>query len=262
MPTDVVSFLLEHIFDIITLAVTVTGGVFALYELRLSVKSNRAGYVNTLLDRITQNDDIQYFLNYVDYDSDWYTEEFHHGTDEQRSIARKADKTLFTFNYICYLYSEKMINEKEMKIFDYYLFVLAHDEELGCYFLDLYQYAMLNNDIFPFGYFLDFCIRNGGISAAVKDERYFYELMKYESDLNAKKKPSCPQEILNVRSRYGNNLYINSVFRCDYCKHFDRNSSTCPLKGAGFEEHYKMTSGTPCDKFDFVKARWKEINML
>ena len=257
MSVELVQFLIDHSIELITLLFTVIGGLFALYELRTSVKNNRANYVNDILHKINDSDDIQNFLYYVEYGNDWYTNEFHHGTPEQRMIARKADKAFFNFNYICYLVHEGIINKQEIKLICYYLYVVAHDDELGSYFLDLYQYTMLNKEHFPFRYYLEFCVMEGCISKTIYNKKYFFELMKYESDCNHKNPVTCPKEILETHRNYGNRLFINSVSRCYHCKYYGGESSGPCKKQVICEDHYWMTRGTPCQDFTFLPERWK-----
>jgi len=246
---EVLSFVNDNI-DFISLLITVLCAAIAIYELRLSAKSTRAGYVNELLNRITENEDIQSFLLHVDYENDWYTDKFHHGDDDERVIAQKADKTFFTFNYICYLYKEKMLNKKEMEIFNYYIDVLASDDEVGCYFLDLYQYTLFKDERFPFGYFLDFCIKKGYIPSAIKDKNYFFEVMKYESDKNSGKDSKFPNEIKNVYEKYGKKLFIKpSVNRCENCKYYNAKDKICYKKKGNYKEYEFMTVGSYCELF-------------
>lgn len=265
MQIDIASFLLEHIFEIVSLLITVGGGLFALVELRNSVKNNRANYINDIVHRITENSDIQYFLNFVEYGNEWYTDKFHHGTEEERVIAVKADRTLFNYNYVCYLIDEKIINKKETELIAYYMYVLAADDEIGSYFLDLYQYTMLDNERFPFRYYLDFCIKEGCLPKAICDRRYFPEIMKYESDTNCGKKTTCPQELLDVREKYGRRLFIEYVSRCRFCKHFpggtDKDYTESEKKCRKNEVcsiHFWMTHSKPCPYFRFMEDRWNE----
>ena len=148
MQNDLASFLLDHIFEIISLLLTIGGGLFALFELRNSVKNNRANYVNDIVHRITDNSDIQSFLNYVEYGNDWYTDKFHHGTDEERAIARKADKTLFNYNYVCYLIDEKIINSEIESGKAVYQFLAHNDyDEAAKQYLMLVQKKAAASDI-------------------------------------------------------------------------------------------------------------------
>ena len=262
MLNDLSAYINDHLFDIISLVLTLGGGLFALIEIRSSVKNNRANYINDILHRIMDDEGIRMFLNYADYGKDWYTNEFHHGTEEDRIVARNADKTLFNYNYVCYLIDEKIINKKETELIAYYMYVLAHDDELGRYFLDLYQYSVLNNEQFPFMYYLNFCIKEGLIPAAVRDKRYFFEIMKLESDINRKKKPTCPPEIMEIRDRYGKKLFIHFVSRCEFCRYYDKdnddnkNHNKCK-EGKKTEDHYWMTSDSPCSLFCFDENKWK-----
>ncbi len=256
MSPELVQFLIDHSIEIVSLLVTVAGGLFALVELRSSVKNNRANYVNDILHRINDSDDIQNFLYYVEYGNDWYTNEFHHGTPEQRMIARKADKAFFNFNYICYLVHEGIINKQEIKLICYYLYVIAHDDELGSYFLDLYQYTMLYNEQFPFRYYLEFCIKEGCIPETICNKKYFFEIMKYESDRNNGKPVTCPQDIIDTHMKYGSRLFIESVSRCSHCKYYAGEKDGLCKKKELCTDHYWMTRNPPCQEFTFLPERW------
>ena len=169
----------NNFLDVIGFVLTVIGGGFALVQWRDAIKNNRARYVKELLSLIMDDEKIQQFLYISDYGKDWYTKEFHR--DETHEIARICDRTLFTYNYICYLYDIKEINQKELEIFTYYMLSLGHDKQLTCYFLDLYQYSIHNGTKFPFDHYLSFCERNGCVSREVRNKDFFFYYLKMQS---------------------------------------------------------------------------------
>lgn len=245
-------YVADHFFDVCGFLLTVAGGGFALLQWRASIKNNRAKYVKDLLRSIMDDPQIQRFQGVTDYGTDWYTEAFHRGGDD--GIARDADRTLFTYNYICYLYDTKVINKNELEIFTYYMLALAHDDELTCYFLDLWQYSMFSDRKFPFGHYLSFCEKNGCVSRSVRDKKfYFYDLAAESQENGHDTGIVVPENIRALRAKVGDRLYIETVSRCEHCRHYA--DGKCTAK-SDVSAHYWAGMNAACSAFDFDPARW------
>lgn len=244
----------ENFLDFIGFLLTVIGGGFALLQWRASIKTNRANYVEDILNKVMDDAQIQKFQRLADYGTDWYTEDFHRGKSPE--IAQIADRTLFTYNYICYLYDTKIINKDELEIFTYYMLALAHDDELTCYFLDLYQYSLFSGRKFPFGHYLSFCEREGCVSRTVRDPRYYYYVLCMESQANGHDfNIAVPEPVRRMRETVGDRLYIETVSRCAHC----RCSGGGDCSGGSHRAAHEWLGVTPpCSKFDFVPERWSD----
>lgn len=242
----------DHFFDLVGFVLTAVGGGFALLQWRASIKNNRAEYVKDLLRSIMDDPQIQKFQSLTDYGTDWYTEAFHRGEDSE--TAQIADRTLFTYNYICYLYDTKVINKNELEIFNYYMLALAHDNELTCYFLDLWQYSFFSGKKFPFGHYLSFCEKNGCVSRSVRDKKYYYYDLAAESLENGHDTGiAMPEEVRALRELVGDRLFIETVSRCEHCRHYV--SGACRAK-SDVSAHYWVGMNAACSAFDFDPARW------
>lgn len=242
----------EHFFDVCGFLLTVAGGGFALLQWRASIKNNRAKYVKDLLRGIMDDPQIQKFQGLTDYGTDWYTEAFHRGGDSE--TARIADRTLFTYNYICYLYDTKVINKNELEIFTYYMLALAHDDELTCYFLDLYQYSLFSGRKFPFGHYLSFCEKHGCVSRSVRDPKFYFYLLCLEAQENGRDTGiTVPEDIVSLRRLVGGRLYIETVSRCAHCRHYA--DGKCGAK-ADPDAHFWAGMHKECGAFDFDPGRW------
>ena len=84
--------IISFVIDNIELLVAICGGIFALLQWRESNTNKRAEYLNSLLDKLWENKDVQDFILLNDYDEDWYNEAFHRSDD--KTIPTLADKTL------------------------------------------------------------------------------------------------------------------------------------------------------------------------
>ncbi len=254
MLTGLHQYFLDNFLDAIGFLLTVIGGGFALLQWRASIKNNRADYVEKLLSKVMDDEQILEFQRLTDYGKEWYNEEFHRSED--RHIPVIADRTLFTYNYICYLFDTKVINKSELEIFTYYMLALAHDDQLACYFLDLYQYSVSSGRKFPFEHYLTFCENSGCVSRAVREKKYFFYVLCIESQANQHDiEVRVPDEVRALHKLVGYRLYIRSVSRCEHCKCFE--DGKCTAKQS-VSDHLWLCADNPCPSFDFETSLWTE----
>ena len=239
----------------IELIVAICGGIVALFQWRESNNNRRAEYLDTLLNKLWENKDIQSFILMNDYDKNWYNEAFHRSDD--KTIPTLADKTLSFMNYICYVVKVKIIHKKERALFDYYLSALALCKDMRRYLFDLYQYSILNKKPFLFNYFLDVCITQGLFPKSIKNKNYFKYIMKEESSINHNIDYELPPDIKIVKQEFGSTeLFLKTCSRCMHCKNYlDRKCN------AGKQcENYKwlpLNQNNLCDCFDFDEKKWQ-----
>ena len=95
----VLTIQVEDILSSITIVVNCIGGIGALFQWNRTNKINRASYINELTDKIRSDDDIRETLYKLEYDENWYIQNFH----DSGKLELQLDKTLSYFSYICYL---------------------------------------------------------------------------------------------------------------------------------------------------------------
>lgn len=243
------SYFLSNFFDVIGFVLAAVGGFFGLLQWHSSVRNSRAENVKELLRSIMNDSEIQKFQNLTDYGKEWYTGKFH--SHEVNEIAKIADRTLFTYNYICYLYDTRVINKSELKIFNYYMIALAQNKDLLFYMLDLYQYSVHKKGempMFPFGHYLKFCIKNKCISKNVKNRNFFYYYLCDESIRNGNGYAhNIPSDIVELIRKTNGHLFIESVSRCEHCCHYSENKCK---KGCNKEDHFWAGKDKACGKFE------------
>lgn len=247
---EVLLFLIDHV----ELVAAVCGGIIALFQWRESNTNRRAEYLNSLLEKLWDNKDIQDFILLNDYDKDWYNEAFHRSED--KTLPTLADKTLSFMNYICYVVDVKIIRKKERGLFDYYLSTLAQCKDMRRYLFDLYQYSVLNKKPFLFGYFLDVCIKQQLLPKGIKDKNYFRYIMLKESYANKGLSYQLPIEIAEIKQELGDRLLLRTCSRCEHCTRFV--DGKCSAKH-NKDEHYwlPVNQKSLCDDFDFNENTWQ-----
>lgn len=245
----IILFFLENI----ELIAAICGGIVALFQWRESNTNKRAEYLNSLLEKLWNEKDIQNFILLNDYDNDWYNESFHRS--DNKELPAQADKTLSFMNYICYVVDVKIIRKKEKGLFDYYISALAKCKDMRKYIFDLYQYSILNDKPFLFNYFLDVCVSQGLLPKAIKDKKYFKYIMIEESNRNKGIAYQLPEEILNLKNEIGTQLFLRTCSRCEHCKKFINKECSA---GQNSEQKYWLPENQSnfCSDFDFQENSW------
>ena len=249
-------YLENNLFEVIGALLTISGVVIALIQWNMSIRTNRAKYVKDLLVRVLDDPEIQKFQNIFDYSDDWYNEAFHRDPDSD--IPKIADRTMFTYNYICYLFDAKEINKNELEIFKYHLLSLAHEDCLEYYFLDLFQHSMLNEKVFPFTHYLKFCEDNNCISKSIRDKEFFFYWMCNESKNNGNDiSEQISDDLQSLINKSRNHLFIKTVPLCKYCSNYDC-CQKIKEKNKNETDEYPLWAGVNnCDMFNFMTDKWR-----
>ena len=252
-----IDYLENNIFEVIGAILAISGAAIALIQWRMSIKTSRAKYVNDLLLRVLDDEKIQRFQHIMDYTDTWYDKDFHR--NEKSDISVICDRTLFTYNYVCYLYDTKEINDIELEIFKYYLLAIAHEKCLKYYFLDLYQYSIYSGKKFPFTHYLKFCEDNNCINSNIRNENYYYYLLSMESKENGfDNNVSIPENMKTLINETMDHLFIQNVSRCKNCKHYINNDCKKGLLKASDKKDNNTGSDAPCKQFNFNADKWQE----
>lgn len=245
---SIFSFIEQHM-DLISFLMTVVGGVFALYQWRLSVKNGQAEYVDKLLERFQSDDEIRDFISKNDYEEDWYNKEFHN-FDSDRNIAIKADKTLFFLDYLCHIKQEKILHKKEFAVFEYNLYAVIQNINTQSYFADLYQYSLVENRKFPFIHVLEYGIKNKIIPREIIDNNYIKYMFMIESGMD-----NVPEIYRELYSTVGKKRFLFIYSRCENCIHFDSCNQVCKAD-CDYKTYYWGLSDNLCLKFSIDMENW------
>lgn len=170
---------IEQGISMASLAVTVIGAWIAYKQWKKNSSLKKADYINELTGKIRGDKDIKEMIYLLEYEKDWYCEEFHDDDD----IEPKMDKTLSYFSYICYLKEEKIISEKEFKFFKYKVEHFLRNEQLQDYFYNLYHYAKGFNAPITFYYLYEYGKRNNIFDADFYDKTSYKRNKKYHNYL-------------------------------------------------------------------------------
>jgi len=148
----------NNVFDIgdiistISLLVVIFGGFFGYHQWKKTIKINRANYLNELTEKIRTDEDISEMIYLLDYEYNWYNKSFH-GSD---GFERKMDKTLSYFSYICYLYENNHIEEKEFYFFKYEIERILMNPSTVNYLYNIYHFSNKCNTPITFKYLFEY----------------------------------------------------------------------------------------------------------
>lgn len=132
--------------SVLTFICTLIGGLFALYQWILKQKVERANGVKQLIDQYRQDNDIVVVTDWIDYGTPWYNASFHGSGDKEK----KVDKTLFFFNYICYLKKRRILSSAEWFFFCYDIDRILSNWSIQDYLYNLYHFTKKQNILFPY----------------------------------------------------------------------------------------------------------------
>ncbi len=148
----VLAIRLEDILSSITIVLTCIGGMGALFQWRRTNKINRASYINELTDKIRSDDDIRETLYKLEYDENWYVQNFHNSG----KLELQFDKTLSYFSYISYLRHMKIISEKEFSFFKYEIIRILGNTGIQGYLFNLYHFSRSIGTPMTFHYLFEY----------------------------------------------------------------------------------------------------------
>ena len=148
-------FDLGDIISIVTLLIAIAGGIFGLFQWRLSVKTKRAEYINELTMNIRTDKVLRKIIYMLDYDDQWYNEDFH----KSKELEKEIDKTLSYFTYICYLKQHRLLTRKEFVFFKYEIDRILMNSQIQNYFYNLYHFYEKFDIPFSFKSLFDYGVR-------------------------------------------------------------------------------------------------------
>jgi len=127
--------------ELISKVATIIGGVaaaiFAIIQWRKSNKIRQAEFINQLITKIRSDKDIAKTIYMIEYDKEWYNNEFHGKSDKEIEI----DSLFSFFTYICYLHDTKNIQDDEFRIFEYEIKRVCSNKQAQTYLWNLYHWS-------------------------------------------------------------------------------------------------------------------------
>ena len=159
----------DNWFNLLSIIALAVGGVFALIQWNKSVKLRRAEFINQIIEKLRFDKNMASTMYLIDYDEEWYTEEFHDSEEMQFAI----DKMFSYLSYICYLIDIRHITKKESSILGYELRRACESYQVQAYLYNLYhfsqnRYSRRKKDPCSFQYLIDY-----GLKEAIIDREDF-----------------------------------------------------------------------------------------
>ena len=159
--------MITTIISIISIVIGLAGLIAALQEYRRANKIKRADYLDVLMKRFTDDEDVRDALYEFQYDDFTYDASFHDGGEREKKI----DKAVYLLSYVCYLVDKHVITEDEFCFFELFVSQSLRSRDLIDYLFNLYHYhsrvsqAKMTKDglmkEFSFSHLLDYGLRHG-----------------------------------------------------------------------------------------------------
>ena len=148
MQTLFLAIKFTEFLNVLTIILSVTGGVVALVQWNDSNKLKRAEYVNNLFKEFNSNPDVKQVLYNIDYGKKWYNSRFHNSG----KLEQATDMALNYYSYICYLYESKLIKSKEFDFYRYQVERVLKNSNVQNYLYNVYHNAKYYKDEMSFAY--------------------------------------------------------------------------------------------------------------
>lgn len=142
------------------------GGILTLIQWRNSLKLKRSKFINQMIEKLRFNNEIVKAIYLIEYDQNWYDENFHGGSDKELVI----DKLLSYLSYICYLISQNHLTKKESVILEYELRRVCASNTVQAYLFNIYHFSKKQKSICSFQYLIDYGLRLKIIPADFLDD--------------------------------------------------------------------------------------------
>lgn len=125
------------IISLISVLLVIVGGIFGYIQWQKSIKIQRSEFLNELAEKIRTDEDISQMVYILDYDTEWYLRSFH----QSGKFEWQMDKTLSYFSYICYMFENNLIEDREFDFFKYEIDRILINPSTVNYFYNLYHFS-------------------------------------------------------------------------------------------------------------------------
>ena len=154
----------------ISLIFALFGGIFVYIQWKKSLKIKRADFINSLLEKIRFDKDLQHAMYVVDYVPNWYGEDFHGG-----ELEHSMDRLFCCLDFICYLRKTRNISCREFKIFRYDVHRVCTSYSAKAYLWNLYHFSQAQKIDFSFLYLIDYGIKKKMLPKNFKTDKSLYK---------------------------------------------------------------------------------------
>lgn len=134
----------------------IVSAVFAYLQWKKVKYESKVRLVEIVREKIYDDKDVQHILYLIDYGYHWYDEKFHNTEEPQMSV----DKTLSIMEYVCYMYNQKILEEKEFELIKYDIDRIAQNHDIQEYLWNLYHWSKKIETRCSFLNFINYSIEN------------------------------------------------------------------------------------------------------
>lgn len=164
------------ILSLLSLLLIIVGGIFAYKQWTAANRIKRTEFINQIIEKLRFDADMVKTMLTIDYDHQWYDENFH---NDNFTLEFEVDKVLSYLSYICYTYKMKNISKKEFKILRYELNRACSSPAVQGYLWNLYHFSKTQKTDCTFQYLIDYGIKNKIIDKKVFTNNQCGEYPKY-----------------------------------------------------------------------------------
>ena len=129
-------YLLNHIFDILTFLVALTGVVLALREYILSNALQKSKALYDILTDIKKDQGMFNIFYKIEYGNFSYDISFHNNREE-----KDLDRLLLLLSYACYLKERKLVSDAEFNQIRYIINRTLSNTEVQNYLYNVYHFS-------------------------------------------------------------------------------------------------------------------------
>ena len=137
-----------------SVSVAVISALVSVFQWRGAQKIERANKIHDLLGLIRTDESIHAVLQMIDYDEDWYDDDFHNEIKD--NLERQVDRTFSYFSYICYLRKRRILTSGEFKFFEYDLKRILQNRSSVDYLYNIWHFSISDNSTCPFLYLCEY----------------------------------------------------------------------------------------------------------
>lgn len=156
---------------IISSVAVIVSAIAAFAQWKKTKRFHKIEFIQSLRSNMYDDKDVAEVLHSFDYESQWYSEEFHQNKHPQIEV----DKTLSLLEYACYLLNKKYIEEEDMFQIKYDIDRAISNHQVQNYLYNLWRWvdklnkekrdeeSDSNEHLFPYSNFLQYGKDNGYI---------------------------------------------------------------------------------------------------